>query len=77
VQETISSLQLGPEDSGVVGLALKLAEAVDAMDEATRGRMLAQTSGPLVNVLNVLQERSRRRPAPSGFQPSGGWNRVG
>jgi hypothetical protein len=60
VQETLGALQLGPEDSAVVGLALKLAEAVDGMDEDTRGRMVAQTAPQLLAVLRELRERSHR-----------------
>ena len=62
VAETVQALQCGPGDVGVVALALELARTIDAMDDDTRGRMLAQTSGALLRTLEVLEARVRARP---------------
>jgi hypothetical protein len=70
VQETARALELGPADSAAVGLALKLAETIDGMDADMRSKMLAQTSGQLLNVLRELRSRSRV-PAVTGRYPPG------
>jgi hypothetical protein len=65
VAEQVKALQCSPDDAGVVALALTLARTIDGMDDDTRGRMLAQTSGALLRALEVLEARVRARPVPA------------
>jgi hypothetical protein len=62
VQASIDALNVGPADAGLVGLALTLARSIDSMDDETRGRMLGQTSGQLLQVLRELRKQAAPKP---------------
>jgi hypothetical protein len=62
VQATVDALQTGPADAGLVGLAYTLARSIDSMDDETRGRMLGQTSGQLLQVLRELRKQAAPKP---------------
>jgi hypothetical protein len=58
VHASIDALNVGPADAGLVGLAFTLARSIDSMDDETRGRMLGQTSGQLLQVLRELRKQA-------------------
>ncbi|MPZ60103.1 MAG: hypothetical protein GEU93_02170 [Propionibacteriales bacterium] len=64
VQESVKALKLGPEDSAAVALALDLARSLDEMGGELHTKMLAQTSGQLLRVLEHLHDRSTAVPGP-------------
>jgi hypothetical protein len=62
VQASIDALNIGPADAGLVGLAITLARSIDSMDDETRGRMLGQTIGQLLQVLRELRKQAAPKP---------------
>jgi hypothetical protein len=62
IQMSVNALAIGPADAGLVGLAITLARSIDSMDDETRGRMLGQTSGQLLQVLRELRKQAAPKP---------------
>ena len=69
VRRQVDALDLGERDAGAVALALALARSIDEMDADTRGRMIGQTSGALLKVLDALQASAAAQPAPRRDSP--------
>lgn len=70
VQATVDALDVRPQHSAVIGLALLLARTIDGMDDDVRGRMAGQTAGALLRTLAELGASA----SPKVSAPSGRWN---
>ena len=77
IRETVRALDRGPADTATVGLAVLLAETIDSLDGEMRAKMLAQTSGQLLNVLRELRSRSTVPAVPGRYPPGTNLLKVG
>jgi hypothetical protein len=67
---TLAALGPPDEDAAMVKVAEVIAGILDAMPDGQRGMMAGQTVPQLVKVLEILDERSRRRAKPAAGRPN-------
>lgn len=68
--KTLAALGLPDEDAAMIKVAEVIAGILDAMPDGQRGMMAGQTVPQLVKVLEILDQRARRRRGQGMGRPS-------
>lgn len=76
VHEAVKALQIGPEDSAAVRLALLYAAAIDSNDDQAAYTALNDMGPKLLSALDALGATPKSRGARKGVPPSRAQSRL-